>query len=126
MNSVNRRHLGSIILAAGATASLAGCGVSASAIVSKAESLSATIVTDVATLTNQFAIVKGIGEVALAALSVTDPAAAGIITDGITLIDGYVSAGTATVSANAAAVISTTTAILAAAAPAITAVANQS
>jgi hypothetical protein len=124
MTDLNRRHLGSIILAAGATAGLAGCGATASAIVSKAENISATVVTDVATLTNQFAIVKGIGQVALAALSVTDPAAAGIITDGITLIDGYVSAGTATVSANAAAVISTTTAILAAAAPVVSVIAN--
>jgi len=124
MINLNRRSLANLALAAGATAALAGCSGLAATITTEAGKISATIVTDVTTLTNQYAIVKGIGQVALAALSITDPAAATIISDGITLIDGWIAAGSATVSANAATVVTTTQAILAAAAPAITAVKN--
>jgi hypothetical protein len=122
MNNFNRRSLGRIALAAGATTALAGCSGLAATVTTEAGKISATIVTDVTTLTTQYGIVKGIGQVALAALSITDPAAATIISNGITLIDGWIAAGSATVSANAATVVTTTQAILAAAAPAITAV----
>jgi len=124
MTDLNRRNFGTAILAAGASTALAGCSGLASTITTEAGKISATIVTDVGTLTNQYAIVKGIGQVALAALSVADPAAATIISDGISLIDGWIAAGSATVSANAATIVTTTQAILAAAAPAITAVKN--
>jgi hypothetical protein len=122
--NVSRRSLASVAALGGASALLAGCSGLAATITTDAGKISATIVTDVATLTNQYAIVKGIGQVAVAALSGTDPAAAKIITDGIKLIDGWITAGTSTVAANAATVVTTTQAILAAAAPAITAVKN--
>ena len=124
MKTVNRRNLGRIAFALGATGILAGCSKAASALVTDAQKVSATIVTDVETLTNQYAIVKGIGQVALGVLSVSDPVAATVISDGIKLVDGWISTGAAAVSANAATVVTTTQAILAAAAPAITAVKN--
>ena len=123
MEQMNRRHV-TALLAAAFPLAAAGCASQAASLVTEAGKISATVVTDVATLTNKFAIVKGIGEVALTALSVADPAAAAIINAGITLVDGWIAQGSAVVTANAATIITTTDAVLAAAAPAITAVSN--
>ena len=123
MTDINRRHV-SALLAAAFPLVAAGCAAQAGSVITEAGTISATVVTDVAALTNKFAIIKGIAQVALVTLSITDPAAAAIITAGIALVDGWVASGSAAVSANAGTIITTTDAVLAAAAPAITAVAN--
>ena len=84
--------------------------------------ISATVETDVGTVVNHYGVVKGVGEVALTALSAADPPAAAIVTKGIALIDGWIKSGPDAVTANAPAIITTTQAILAAAAPVISAV----
>jgi hypothetical protein len=120
----NRRHLACVALLGGSAALLGGCASLGASVSADASKVAATIETDVPTLTNIWAITKGVAEVALTALSLTDPAAASVISAGIKVVDGYIAQGANAVAANAATIVTTTQTVLAAAAPAITVIKN--
>lgn len=114
MTYLNRRHLGSLILAAGATTALAGCAATAASVqgvITTAESdikkFVTTVTTDLTSLTTQWGTIKGIGEVAIAALTVTNPVGAAAIGTAIGLGDTAIAFLTSASTASAAATVQT-------------------
>lgn len=95
-----------------ATTDLVGCSL--------APAGSPTTAPTPTTSTALWGVAKGIGQVALAALTVLDPPAAALVTSAISLVDGMIASGTA----DAATVTAQANAVILASAPHITAIAN--
>jgi hypothetical protein len=121
MNTIDRRRLGSFALLGAAAAGLTACGAAGAAVTSASQALAtdagkvaATVTTDATTATTLWGIVKGLGQVALTVLDVSDPAAAALINTGIAAADAAVAAlQTPAVQADAAQVASNVSTILA-------------
>jgi hypothetical protein len=129
----NRRHAIAGMAAVLGVAALSGCAGATAAVteaVADASKVVATVSVDLTAIANDYATAKGIGEAAIAVLTITDPGAALALTAAFKLGDAAVvalptiEAGAALLASTASTLVSQTLAILAAAAPGFDAVAK--